>query len=70
MKTTKAHSLEQANELLLKGLAKNVELCFELTTDEFFRFMKFWCEKGAKFSKNDYFTVELKVCPSSVPVPD
>ncbi|KGD84542.1 hypothetical protein C7434_0250 [Pantoea sp. PNA 14-12] len=60
MKTTKAHSLEQANELLSKGLAKNVELCFELTTDEFFRFTDHWCDKGAKILKKEHFVVKLK----------
>lgn len=70
MKTTKAHSLEQANELLSKGLAKNVELCFELSTDEFFRFTEFWCEKGAKVLKNEHFIVKLKPSSSSVPTPD
>lgn len=68
MKTVKAHSLEQANEVLSKGLAENVELCFELTTDEFFKFTKFWFKKGAKVIKNEHFIVKLK--PAFVSGPD
>ncbi|MCH9269671.1 hypothetical protein [Pantoea ananatis] len=70
MKTTKAYSLEEANELLSKGLAKNVELCFEFSTDEFFRFTDFWCERGAKIIKKEYFTIKLKPSSLSAPTPD
>lgn len=66
MKKIKAYSLQQAHELLTKKQAKNVELCFELSSDEFFNFADEWCEKGAKVMKEENFIIRLK---SSLPVP-
>lgn len=64
MKTVKARSIEQANELLSAGVARNVELCFELTTDEFFNFTDYWCERGAKVTKKENFIIKMKSFPA------
>ncbi|CAK8743196.1 hypothetical protein SODG_006332 [Sodalis praecaptivus] len=44
-------SLEEAERLLAAGLVKHVELGFELTSDKFFHFASYWCERGAKIKK-------------------
>lgn len=54
-------SLEEAERLLAAGLVKHVELGFELTSDEFFHFASYWCERGAKIKKNhQHFVISLK----------
>ncbi|MDE8556103.1 hypothetical protein [Pantoea vagans] len=67
MKTVKAHSIERANELLSSGVTLNVELCFELTTDEFFTFTDYWCERGAKVTKKENFIIKIRHSPTIPP---
>lgn len=63
MKIMRALSLEQANDILSKGKARRVELNFELTSDEFFRFAEYWCARGAKITKEENFIVKMKSLP-------
>jgi hypothetical protein len=66
MKPLKAFSMEQANDMLAQGRARRVELDFEITSDDFFRFAEYWCERGATISKKEKFIVKLKSFP---PIP-
>lgn len=60
LKTT-ANSYQEAIELLRSGEPKEVELAFNMSTDEFFKLAADWCEKGAKIKKNDeFFTISIK----------
>ncbi|MFT4269909.1 MAG: hypothetical protein QM578_02775 [Pantoea sp.] len=59
MKTVKAFYLAQAQELLNRHQVRIVELCFELSSDEFFCFADEWYEKGAEICKREYFIIKL-----------
>ncbi|MFS2224460.1 hypothetical protein [Pantoea sp. B65] len=60
MVVMKAKNARDAEELLHSGV-KKVELAYDIGSDDFFRLVSRWCEKGAKISKgNDHFIVSLK----------
>lgn len=60
IKTT-ARSYDEAVKLLKSGEPKEVELAFNMSTDEFFKLAADWCDKGAKIKKNEsFFTISIK----------
>ncbi len=62
MKPAKASDINEANEMLASGQEK-VELCFSLSSDEFFSFTDYWCERGAKIIKKENFIVKMNSSP-------
>lgn len=60
MVTIKARNCRDAEEMLHTGIS-NVELAYDINSDDFFRFASHWCDRGAKISrKNNHFIVSLK----------
>jgi hypothetical protein len=61
MSKVKAASFNEAQEALSAGEKIQVELAFDITTDEFFTLATQWCDKGAKIKKGDeHFTIYRK----------
>ena len=53
MKTGKAKTVKQTNEMLRSGDFKEVLLDFNISTDDFFTLADSWGDKGAKIKKED-----------------
>ncbi|MFU2317990.1 hypothetical protein [Rahnella sp. PCH160] len=61
MKKVTATSLQEAENHLSTGEKIEVELAFNISTDEFFTIATDWCERGAKIKKGEkFFTIYIK----------
>lgn len=61
MKVAKADTIEKTYELLNSGLYGEIELNFDLNTDDFFKIAMVYGDKGAKIKrKNKRFIIKLK----------
>ncbi|ATA18336.1 hypothetical protein EDC48_103110 [Gibbsiella quercinecans] len=61
MTTIKAASHQEAENLIRAGVAKKIELAYDIGSDDFFQLASQWCDKGAKITKGKkYFIVSLK----------
>lgn len=60
LKTGKAKTLKQTNEMLRSGDFGELVLDFNISTDEFFALADKWGDKGAKIKKeDDRFLIKL-----------
>ncbi|MGK9171817.1 hypothetical protein KXR87_01055 [Yokenella regensburgei] len=61
MSIAKAHSLNQAYQLLNSGKQREVELAFDVDADTFFQLSAEYCEQGAKITRHDnHFVIRRK----------
>jgi len=59
--TIKAVDHHQAETLIKAGKVKEIELAYDIGSDDFFQLASLWCDKGAKISKGkEHFIVSLK----------
>ncbi len=57
MKKIQVASFTEAQRLLALGDEIEIELAFDVTTDQFFSIAKEWCDEGVKIKKGDKFFV-------------
>jgi len=57
MSKVQVKSFSEAQELLSIGDEIDIELVFDVTTDEFFTLAKEWCCEGVKIKKGDKFFI-------------
>lgn len=61
MSIAKAHSLNQAYQMLNSGKQNGVELAFDVDADTFFQLSAEYCDRGAKITRHDnHFVIKLK----------
>lgn len=61
MTMVKAVNHQEAETLIRSGIAKKIELAYDIDSDDFFQLASLWCEQGAKISKGkEHFIISLK----------
>lgn len=64
MRKVTAANLQEAEGYLSIGKKFEVELAFNISTDEFFTIASNWCERAAKIKKGDEFFIISKTSSS------
>lgn len=59
MNKIKAYSLSQAKNIFIENKYKVIELCFDMSCDDFFIFSEQWCEKGVEVFKEENFILKF-----------